>query len=67
MQDQRVVPEVPVFNSLIAGYGRQGDAKAAFKLFNDVRSDSLLASFPGPSSEARLGPGNAANSPQTCV
>lgn len=60
MQNERVTPEVPLFNSLIAGYGRQGDIRTAFKLFNDVSfscylytclalvvTSFVLASFPG--------------------
>ena len=60
MQNERVTPEVPLFNSLIAGYGRQGDIRTAFKLFNDVSfpchlytyfalvvTSLVLASFPG--------------------
>ena len=59
MQNERVTPEVPLFNSLIAGYGRQGDIRTAFKLFNDVSfsyylytclalvvTSFVLASFP---------------------
>ena len=42
MQNERVTPEVPLFNSLIAGYGRQGDIRTAFKLFNDVSFSCYL-------------------------
>ena len=43
MQNERVTPEVPLFNSLIAGYGRQGDIRTAFKLFNNVSFSCYLA------------------------
>ena len=42
MQNEHVTPEVPLFNSLIAGYGRQGDIRTAFKLFNDVSFSCYL-------------------------
>ena len=36
MKKGKVHPDVAVFNTLIAGYGREGDAKSGFKLFNEV-------------------------------
>ena len=36
MKKGKVHPEVAVFNTLIAGYGREGDIKSSFKLFNEV-------------------------------
>ena len=36
MKKGKVHPEVAVFNTLIAGYGREGDVKSSFKLFNEV-------------------------------
>lgn len=32
----KVHPEVAIFNTLIAGYGRRGEVRKAFKLFNTV-------------------------------
>ncbi len=36
MKQARVQPNVFVFNLLIAGYGRKGDVRTCFKLFNEV-------------------------------
>ena len=36
MKQARVQPNVFVFNLLIAGYGREGDVRTCFKLFNEV-------------------------------
>ena len=36
MKKAGVKPETAVYNTLIAGYGRQGDAKESFHLFNQV-------------------------------
>lgn len=36
MKKGKVHPELAVFNTLIAGYGRQGDVKSSFRLFNEV-------------------------------
>ena len=36
MKKTKVRAEAVVYNTMIAGYGRQGDMRTAFKLFNDV-------------------------------
>ena len=36
MLEARVYPDAPLYNALILGYARIGDAKRAFKRFNDV-------------------------------
>ena len=36
MKMGKMHPDVAVFNTLIAGYGREGDVKSSFKLFNEV-------------------------------
>ena len=36
MKQAKVQPNVFVFNLLIAGYGREGDVRTCFKLFNEV-------------------------------
>ena len=36
MKQAKVQPNVFVFNLLIAGYGREGDVRMCFKLFNEV-------------------------------
>lgn len=38
MKQARVQPNVFIFNLLIAGYGREGDIRTCFKLFNEVSS-----------------------------
>ena len=42
MRGKGVKPEAAVFNTLLAGLGRRGDAAHAFKIFNNV-SDLLLS------------------------
>lgn len=37
MKKARLKPDVVVYNSIIAGYSRQGDVRQAFKTFNEVR------------------------------
>ena len=37
MQRNRVVPEAATYNALISGHARQGQAREAFKLFNQVK------------------------------
>ena len=39
MKNGRVYPDTVSFNVLISGYGRKGDIKKAFKLFNDVSNN----------------------------
>ena len=36
MKKGKVHPEVAIFNTLIAGYGRRGNVHASFRLFNEV-------------------------------
>lgn len=36
MKEGKVRAEAVVYNTLIAGYGRQGDIQSAFRVFNDV-------------------------------
>ena len=36
MKERKVQPDVAIFNVLIAGYGRRGDAHISFRLFNEV-------------------------------
>lgn len=36
MKRARVKPDVVVYNAILSGYARQGDAKMAFKTFNEV-------------------------------
>ena len=36
MKKGKVRPDVAVFNTLIAGYGREGNVQTCFKLFNEV-------------------------------
>lgn len=36
MKKDKVQPDVAVYNTLIAGYGREGNVQACFKLFNEV-------------------------------
>lgn len=36
MKSAKVKPDAVVYNSILAGYGKQGDVKKAFKTFNEV-------------------------------
>jgi pentatricopeptide repeat protein len=47
MKQAQVQPNVFVFNLLIAGYGRKGDVRTCFKLFNEVSPSGgdIVASF----------------------
>ena len=36
MKRARVRPDVGVYNTILSGYGKEGDVKRAFKIFNEV-------------------------------
>lgn len=40
MLRSKVKPDVVVYNTILAGYGKQGDANMAFKTFNQVTIES---------------------------
>lgn len=39
MKSKRISPDTAMFNVLIGVYGRKGELRKAFKLFNDVRKN----------------------------
>ena len=39
----RVYPDAPIYNAVILGYARIGDAKTAFKRFNDVSKEATIS------------------------
>ena len=45
MLEARVYPDAPLYNTLILGYARIGDAKTAFKRFNDVSDRNYPSKF----------------------
>lgn len=40
MKRSRVRPDVGIYNTILSGYGKEGDVKSAFKIFNEVSSPS---------------------------
>ena len=47
MFEKKIRPEVTAFNVMIQGYANVGDAKHAFKVFNDVSSYTLPVLYYG--------------------